>query len=303
MAFSYYLHLKDTDIKISDDPVYDASLNTKTDVLGICTEESRVLLLNINKPDTSQELPSVQFNMDSITKIVWMNNYEIAIVGSCEFLKIFSIMNLSEDSFQIHTGSISTLKRYDGLLYSGSSDARVNVFDPYNKSRVLSLEHTFNRKKHPIVDITINDRYLYSSTPYDGLIWVWDLRNPNRKLNVLKTGFCQQSLVHADGNIYSISDAGLLKISEDLKQSEFVWKNTGSDSYNKGRVNYLERYESAIWTSKDSVHINSSYGTVYGYKYEYKGILGFEVIDTNKFLSFYRSGKIAITEIFKEPYE
>lgn len=248
-------------LKMANVPIMDASYNESTMVVGACTADGRVVLASLSDHCIGEEpfpqVSTVQIGIDSISRFAWTSNCEFVIVGSDQYLHYFSIMDLRSSAFQIHTGSIATLRRKGILVYTGSADGCVGIWDIRSENVVGMIAHSCRSKPQPIKDIEIYSNYLYSSSIYKGRVWVWDLRNTSKCLSMIETQCCQNSLKFFRGNLYSANDLGVLRISQCLKFNELLYRENTDQPCPQSRIDYSERLGAAVWSRDNSIRLIS----------------------------------------------
>lgn len=286
--------------KISSDDIADISLNQFTGVLAAACVDSRVILTNISKHTRNPLVSTVQLNLDHINKIEWLNHYDFVVVGADEFLHYFSVMNLRSELFHIHHASIVAMKKRGDYLCTGSADGTVCLWDFREEREIKSIIHAIRAKRQPIKDLDMIGNYIFTSTLYNGKVWVWDLRNTSKHLNSISTNSSVNSVQAVDGNIYTASDYGVLKLSQTLEMQETIYKNENQESFSKHNILFNERYDSLLFTFKDRIFVTSLGIPESTEKHEMRDVLGLDRYETDKVIAFKRNGVVSVHELFRE---
>ncbi|KAM0679469.1 Nucleoporin Nup43 [Glugoides intestinalis] len=295
----YKIKLMDIETrKIASDNIVDISLNHMTGVLAAACADSRVILTNISKDIENPVASTVQLNLDHINKVEWLNHYDFVVVGTDEYLHYFSVMNLRSVLFHIHLASIVAMKKRGEYLCTGSADGTVCLWDFREEKEIQSINHVIRSKKQPIKDLDMSGNYIFTSTLYKGKVWVWDLRNTSKHLNIISSKSCVNWVELVDGNVYTASDAGVIKLSQTLEMQEFVYKNENQQPFTKHSILFNERYNSLLFTFKDNIFTSKLGVPNKIEKQEVKDILGLERYETDKAVVFRRNGIIRILELF-----
>lgn len=282
------------EIKITDFPITDISYNYNTSIMCAATYDGRLLLSALDVGD--QNYSQILTPLESISKVKWLNSYEFIIVGNERFLHHFSIMNLKNVSFEIHNSSITSLEKHNDIIYTGSTDGKIIVWDINQKAISEEMIHKVRGKEQPIKDFKVKDNYLYSSTIYKGRMWVWDLRQASRPVYQTETENCQNSLVLCRDNVFSINDQGILKTSLNLQFVEYFHKEPKVSLFPPAKIVYSEYFDSFLWNRKDSLNIKSEHQLL---SIKVPDMGGFEPIDTNRVLVYTNTGLIFVNEIFE----
>ncbi|ELA40751.1 uncharacterized protein VICG_02213, partial [Vittaforma corneae ATCC 50505] len=201
---------QDASSSLLEGPIADVSFNLSTGVLAAACSDSTIVLTNT---ESEHRRSTVRMSMDSISRIEWISHYEFVAAGSDGCLHYYSIMDMRSERFPVHSCSIAAMKRRSDFLFTGSAEGNVGVWDFRKKKTAVDIQHSVRNKNQPIKDIEVHGNYLYSSTIYQGRVWMWDLRNTSRKLCSIETRYCQNCLAFVHGNLYSVSDCGVLKTS------------------------------------------------------------------------------------------
>lgn len=288
--------IEEENIKISRSPIVNASLNQITNILGFCTGSSEVVLTNIISKEKQFVTSTIQIGIEYINKILWLNSYQFVVGGSGGLFKIFSIMNLKEDSFEIHTSGITTMKRTDESILTGSSDGTISIFDTRTQTCNIKLSHTVKSKLQPIKDLSTENNYLYSSTIFNGRVWLWDIRAPKKPVNIKENRKCQNTLNYFDGSLYALNSENLMRVSSTLELNEILFTFNNQEEHTNGMIKYFERFDSLFFSSKGTLSLmNNSF-----YHFDIPGISGFEFFRNEKILSYGTEGKISILKMDKE---
>lgn len=285
--------------KISRSPIVFASANFTTKILGFCTGDSGIVLINVGRKDKIPQTSSIQMDIEYINKFIWLNNYEFVAGGSGGSLKYFSIMNLNEETFEIHTSGISTMKKNETLIFTGSSDGTIAAWDKRNKEVAIHIPHIYKAKPQPIKDLDIDQNYLYSSSIYNGRIWSWDLRSPKKCIGKIETKKCQNYLYFHDGCLYSSNSEGVMRISRTLELNEFFLTLKEPQQYTTTIVKHANRFNSLIFNSVDSIYVKSTSQNdpVYFNKFKENGITGFELFGSDEIITYRSDGVLSIHKI------
>lgn len=286
---------KNQPVNILDSEITHISYNKNTNVLAIASSDSRIILKNaglLNK--TSMVLLSI----NSISKIEWIGHYEFIVAGSDNHLYHYSIMDLKNEKFKIYNENIITMKKRENLILTGSAGGNLGIWDYRTKEVILTIPHLYRNKIQPIKDVEANENFLYSTTIYQGRIWLWDIRNTSKKLGLLETKNHQTNLKIIENNLYSASDFGILKISPSLLNHEFLFKKINSQENAKYCISYNERYNNLFWTDK-----NTLYYTDLGFdepvckSIPVDGICGISEYKSDEFIVYTKNGDISTFNI------
>lgn len=281
-------------IRISNSPITDLSLNRHTGVLAAACSDSSIFLTNLLSRSKSPPVSTVQMNLDSISSVEWLSQYEFVVGGSDYFIHYFSIMNLRSELFQFHAGNIVAMKKWGQFLYTGSSDGNACLWDIREESVIKTISHTVKSKKQPIKDIDTHGNYLFSTTLYQGKIWVWDLRNTKKSLNCVNTGKCQNCIEYIGGNLYTASEAGVLKSSPTLDISEMFYQNNEEETFTRNRILFNERYNSIIWTERDKLLFSGVEGESSPAKKDIGGVYAIENSNNDEILVSKDNGEVSL---------
>lgn len=282
-------------LKFSEFPITDISYNPNTSIMCASTHDGCLVLsaLDTETENCSQVLTP----LESISKVKWRNNYEFIVVGNARFLHHFSIMNLKDVSFELHSGYITALELEKDIAYTGSSDGRLVVWDLKNKGVENEITHKIKGKGQPIKDIKIFGNYLYSTTLFKGRMWAWDLRNFKKPINMIETENCQNSIVLSKENLFSVCDQGILKTSLDLSKSEYFYKEPDTDLFPKSKIQYSDSFDSFFWNKRKKIQ---SKGDNYEISIEAPFLEGFELIDYNRILIYNNLGEVYVKNFFEK---
>lgn len=296
-------------LKLTNGPITDGSYNESTKVVSACTTDGRVILASLRDDCAGEGVPpqvsTVQILIDSISKLVWTSSYEFVVVGSDQSLHCFSIMDLRSDVFQMHTGSIAALRKKDNLLYTGSADGNVGIWDLNSESIVGMIGHVHRSKLQPIKDLEVHSNYLYSSSIYKGRVWAWDLRNTKRCLNSVETQCCQNSLKFCQENLFCSGDTGVLRMSQCLRFSESLHRECAEQACPQSHIDYLERLRAIIWSRSNGMELkvlplldnDEERPCVPKCVLDMPGINGFELCGSDKVMVFNCSGEVVLERL------
>lgn len=291
MIYSKICLTTEQELKPLQCPITSASINVVTNIIGICTNDSSIILSNIS--NTTSHSSSVQLSIEHISNFLWLNNYEFLVSGTGGDLVSYSIMNLAEESFNLHTSGITAMKKKDFTIFTGSSDGSISTWDSRSKLKNYTFQHNIKGKIQPIKSLdTSDDNYLYSSTVYKGMVWLWDIRAIKKPIKVIETNKVQNYLHWTDRCIFSSNSAGILRISHTLQLTEQM-----HSLENVGKIKYSKRFESLLFSDKANIYLKSIERDGDFTCKEEKGILGFELFDSNRILQYFSSGKVSISKI------
>lgn len=282
---------------VYDGPIADVSFNPDTGVLAVVCSDSRIILTNT---ESEHRRSTVRMDVDFISKVEWISHYEFVAAGSGGGLHYYSIMDMRSGCFPAHSCSVAAMKREGNLLFTGSVEGNVGAWDFRKKETVASIQHSVRNRSQPIKAVEVHGNYLYSSTIYQGRIWAWDLRNTSRKLSSIETKHCQNCLRFANGNLYSISDSGVLKLSSPLSSYEFLYRKANSQTNTKSCAVFNQRYSSLIWTDRDAIYHTRLDGepddgcnAIEVGEFEMKDVVGIVQYKSDQMFAFTESGVVS----------
>jgi len=292
---------EDPPVGLLNCPIKDMSFNPYTGVLAAASSDSRVVLMNT---ESENQRSIVNIDVGLINRMVWTGHYDLVAAGSDGCLHHYSMMGMVGESFSIHNSSIATMRKRGNFIFTGAADGNVAVWDFRRHEVVANIEHRIRNRVQPIKSIDAYGNYLYTSTIYQGKVWIWDLRNTSKKLGDTGTGDCQNTIEYIKGNLYSTNGTGVLRISASLSNYEFLYRKPSTQACTWNSLVYNERYRSIIWADKETVYISRIDDEVEGRegflstnKWDMKGIGGIEKFKSDKVFIFKNNGTMSTMNI------
>lgn len=282
-------------IQLSNSSITGISYNRNTSIICASAHDGGLILADLDSKDDNYS--QILTPLDTIYKIKWLNNYEFIIAGNERFINHFSLMNLKNISYEIKSGYITSLENSNEIIYTGSSDGKIGIWDIRKKTMTSELIHKKLTKPQPIRDFKVMNYTLYSSTLFKGRIWMWDLRNIKKPVNLIETETCQNSLLISKRNLFSACDYGILRTSLNLNISEYFYKERNIELYPQTNIQYMACFDSFFWNRKNIIRCKSNTQEI---TIEIPDLNGFELVDDDKLIVYSKSGSIALNKIFEK---
>jgi WD40 repeat protein len=295
--------------RISNEPITAIAYNAKNDVLATCTEDGRVLLAKLENIYDQKNTSSVQLSDQRINRVLWLKDSQFLLATQDGHIHIFDILRLENTRNLLHSSSIYNVEFQDNTIYTASLDGNIGIFDSRIGKQVATIEHLIRKAVQPVKDLQIREQYLYSTTAHRGILWLWDIRNV-QKPHTLSKGDCSHrrsaeckninkvatdkfisSIKMINSNIYCLGSGSISKFSESLNLSEIICKFESDSFYNFGKIDFLERFGSKIYSTRDSIHLEDKLSR------KVQNLSGFEIIDSDQLLLFTSDGNIILEQV------